>query len=109
MTSADIGIEIPLTDVAEWAALAPRTEFTGVDRPLWGYFKAPKGNAADRHSPLGVSVYAPAVDIIRDADERYGALLWEYSGGQLALDVDQTALHPDPDGSFAMPQREPRL
>lgn len=72
-------------------------------------FQGPKGNAADRHSPLGVSVYAPAVDIIRDADERYGALLWEYSGGQLALDVDQTALHPDPDGSFAMPQREPRL
>lgn len=54
-------------------------------------------------------MYAPAVDIIRDADERYGTLLWEYSGGQLALDVDQTALNPDPDGSFAMPQREPRL
>lgn len=44
MTSADIGIEVPLTDIVEWAALAPHTEFTGVDRPLWGYFKAPKGN-----------------------------------------------------------------
>ena len=109
MTSADIGIEVPLTDVVEWAALAPHTEFTGVDRPLWGYFKAPKGNVADRHSPLGVSVYAPAVDIIRDADEQYGALLWEYNGGQLALDVDQTALRPGPDGSSTMPLREQRL
>lgn len=109
MTSADIGVEVPLTDVVEWAALAPHTEFTGVDRPLWGYFKTPKGNAADRHSPLGVSVYAPAVDIIRDADEQYGALLWEYNGGQLALDVDQTALHPGPDGSSTMPLREQRL
>lgn len=109
MTSADIGVEVPLTDVAEWAALAPHTEFTGVDRPLWGYFKVPKGNAADRHSPLGVSVYAPAVDIIRDADEQYGALLWEYNGGQLALDVDQTALRPGPDGSSTIPLREQRL
>lgn len=109
MTSADIGVEVPLTDVAEWAALAPHTEFTGVSRPLWGYFKAPRGNAADRHSPLGVSVYAPAVDIIRDADEQYGALLWEYNGGQLALDVDQTALRPGPDGSSTMPLREQRL
>lgn len=109
MTSADIGVEIPLTDVAEWAALAPYTEFSGVDRPLWGYFRAPGGNTEDRHSPLGVSVYAPAVAIIQDADEQYGNLLWEYNGGQLALDVDQTALRPGPNGESTMPQREQRL
>ena len=109
MTSSDIGIEVPLSEVTEWAALAPHTEFTNVDRPLWGYFKASGGNAADRHSPLGVSVYAAAVDTIRDADEQYGRLVWEYDGGQLALDVDQTALRTNPDGSSVMPQREQRL
>lgn len=109
MTSSDIGIEVPLSEVTEWAALASHTEFTNVDRPLWGYFKASGGNAADRHSPLGVSVYAAAVDTIRDADEQYGRLVWEYDGGQLALDVDQTALRPTPDGGSAMPQREQRL
>ena len=66
MTSADLGIEIPLTDVSEWAAIAPHAEFTGVDRPLWGCFKVSSGNAADRHSPLGVSVYAAAADTIRE-------------------------------------------
>lgn len=109
MTSADIGIEIPLESVPEWAALSPHTEFTGVDRPLWGYFKVFSGNSADRHSPLGVSVYAAAAETIKDADEQYGRLLWEYDGGQLAIDVDQTALRPSPDGEKVMPQREQRL
>ena len=109
MTSADLGIEVPLTDVPEWAAISPHTEFSDVDRPLWGYFRVSSGNSTDRHSPLGVSVYAAAVDTIHDADEQYGRLLWEYDGGQLALDVDQTALRPDINGESVMPQREQRL
>ena len=109
MTSADLGIEVPLTDVPEWAAISPHTEFSGVDRPLWGYFRVSGGNSSDRHSPLGVSVYAAAVETIRDVDEQYGRLLWEYDGGQLALDVDQTALRPDINGESVMPQREQRL
>ena len=87
----------------------PHTEFSDVDRPLWGYFRVSSGNSTDRHSPLGVSVYAAAVDTIHDADEQYGRLLWEYDGGQLALDVDQTALRPDINGESVMPQREQRL
>lgn len=109
MTSADLGIEVPLTDVPEWAAISPHTEFSDVDRPLWGYFRVSSGNSTDRHSPLGVSVYAAAVDTIHDADEQYGRLLWEYDGGQLALDVDQTALRPDINGESVMPQREQRF
>lgn len=109
MTSADLGIEIPLTDVQEWSAIAPHTEFTGVDRPLWGFFKVSNGNAADRHSPLGVSVYADAVGIIRDADEQYGRLLWEYDGGQLAIDADTNSIRTNPDGTSALPSRMERL
>ena len=109
MTSADLGIEIPLTDVSEWAAIAPHAEFTGVDRPLWGCFKVSSGNAADRHSPLGVSVYAAAADTIRDADEQYGRLLWEYDGGQLAIDADSSSIRTNPDGTSALPSRMERL
>ena len=92
LTSTDIGIEVPLTEVPEWAALAPHTEFTGVDRPLWGYFRVSGGNAADRHSPLGVSVYAAAVDTIQDVDEQYGA-----------------AIQTNPDGTSKLPSRLERL
>ena len=59
--------------------------------------------------PLGASVYAPAVDTIHDADEQFGRLLWEYEGGQLAIDVDAAALRPTGDGGFQMDQRSGRL
>lgn len=109
MTSADLGIEVPLTDIPEWAAISPHTEFSGVDRPLWGYFKVSSGNSTDRHSPLGVSVYAAAVDTIRDVDEQYGRLLWEYDGGQLAIDADANSIRTNPDGTSTLPERMERL
>ncbi len=86
----------------------PHTEFSGVDRPLWGYFRVSGGNSSDRHSPLGVSVYAAAVETIRDVDEQYGRLLWEYDGGQLALTLTRPPCGPTSTASV-MPQREQRL
>ena len=64
-----------LSEVAEWADLAPDAHFEGLDRPSFAYFRIPSANREDRHSPLGVSVYAPAVDTIRDADTQYGRLI----------------------------------
>lgn len=109
MTTADIGLEVPLTEVPEWADISPTSIVDGVDRPLWGYFKVATSNTVDRRSPLGVSVYANAVKLIRDCDEQYGRLLWEYEGGQLALDVDESALRQTQDGQITLPQREKRL
>ena len=43
-------------------------------------------------SPLGISVFSPAVKLIRRADEQFSRLDWEYAGGQLAIDVDPTAV-----------------
>lgn len=80
-----------------------------MERPLFAYFRIPLANRNDRHSPLGASVYAPAVDTIHDADEQFGRLLWEYEGGQLAIDVDAAALRPTGDGGFQMDQRSGRL
>ena len=109
MTTADVGLGVPLSEVPEWADISPTSVVDGVDRPLWGYFKVSGNNTVDRRSPLGVSVYANAVKLIRDCDEQYGRLLWEYEGGQLALDVDESALRKTPDGQITMPQREKRL
>jgi len=106
---AALGGEIPLTSVPEWADIAPEAEITGIDRPLFAYFKIPLANNKDRHSPLGVSVFANAVDAIRDADEQYGRLMWEYDGGQMAIDVAASAIRTNQDGSVNMDRREQRL
>ncbi len=92
-TSTDnLGSEIPLNSVPEWADLEPETTITGVDRLMFAYFKPPIANTIDEYSPLGVSVFADAVEHIQDADELYSSLLWEFKGGEMAVDVDRDAM-----------------
>ncbi len=108
-TSAQLGREISLTEVPEWADISPDARIDNLTRPLFAYFKVPTANRVDRHSPLGASVYALAVDTIRDADVQYGSLLWEYRGGELAIDVDAAAIRQDADGALRMEERDRRL
>ena len=108
-TTAQLGREIPLTEVPEWADLAPEARIDHLTQPLFAYFRVPTANRTDRHSPLGASVYALAVETIRDADIQYGSLLWEYKGGELAIDVDAMAIRQAPDGTLQMAARDKRL
>ena len=108
-TSTQLGREIPLTEVPEWADISPDARIDNLVRPLFAYFRVPTANRVDRHSPLGASVYALAVDTIRDADVQYGSLLWEYRGGELAIDVDAAAIRQDADGALRMEERDRRL
>lgn len=90
---ADLGQEIRLTDVPEWKDLPPKAVIKNVDRLLFGYFKMPEANTIDPHSPLGVSGYSRAKTLIREADKQYSRLLWEYEGGELAIDIDRDAMN----------------
>ena len=87
-----LGQAIPLTDVPEWKDIPPKAIVNNVDRLLFGYFKMPDANTIDPHSPLGMSCFGRAVDLIKDADMQYSRLLWEFEGGELAIDIDRDAL-----------------
>lgn len=93
MTSAtNLGAEVSLSKVPEWKDLPPNIVIKNVDRLLFGYFKMPDANTIDPHSPLGMSGFARAKYLIREADKQYSRLLWEYEGGELAIDIDRDAL-----------------
>lgn len=96
--SASLGTEVPLSAVYEWKDLLPKAEVQNVDRLLFGYFKMPEANTIDPHSPLGISGFARAKTLIREADKQYSRLLWEYEGGELAVDIDRDALRTVNDG-----------
>ncbi len=83
------GTEVPLTEVEEWADIEPEVNIAGVDHPLFAYFRIPLGNTIDPRSPLGVSIYAKASDLIKDADEQYQRIMWEYEGSELAIDAPE--------------------
>lgn len=109
----ELGKQIPLTDVDEWANIAPIVDIDNIDMLLFAYFKMPEANTVDINSPLGVSGFSRAVSNIRDADEIYSNLLWEFEGGQLAIDVDRTAFNPiiDDRGNvkYSLPKYQNRL
>lgn len=108
-----LGREVPLNAVPEWSNLLPAATLKNVDRLPFGYFKMPDANTIDPHSPLGISGFARAKSLIKDADLQYSRLLWEYEGGQLAIDIDRDALMETKDGSgntrSAMGQLQQRL
>jgi A118 family predicted phage portal protein len=88
----NLGREISLRDVPEWASLQPETKIDNVDRLMFAYFKMPEANTIDPHSPLGVSGYSRAIGLIKEADKQYSRLLWEYEATEAAIDVDRDAL-----------------
>lgn len=92
MTTEDLGQEVSLKEVPEWRDLEPEVVIKNVTSPLFAYFKMPEANTIDSTSPLGVSGFARARNLIRDADIQYSRLLWEYEGGELAIDIDRDAL-----------------
>lgn len=104
-----LGKEISLNTVPEWEQLVPEISFSGVDRPLFGYLKMPFANRIDRHSPLGVSVFAGAEGLLQDADEQYGRYLWEFEGGELAIDASADYLRPGQDHKNRLPRGKERL
>lgn len=89
-----LGTEISLTEVDRWKSLEPESMVQNTEGPLFGWFKAATANNVDVDCPLGASVYAKAIDVIREADMQYSRLLWEFEGSELAIDVDPTVLRP---------------
>ena len=89
---SELGSEVPLSTIPEWSNLEPETTIQNVDRLLFAYFKPPIANTIDTYSPLGVSAYSRATELIKDADMQYSRFLWELEGSELAIDIDRDAL-----------------
>lgn len=97
MSGLDLGQEVALNSVPEWKDLKEKIIVGNVDRPLFAYFKMPEANTVDPTSPLGVSGYSRAVNLIKDADMQYSRMLWEYEAGEMAIDIDRDALRTEVD------------
>ena len=105
-----LGTEVPLSSVERWAALEPEVTVTGAGGMLFGWYKVAAANTVDADCALGASVFAKAVDVAREIDLQYSRLLWEFEGGELAVDVDPTALYEKSDGKgHKLPKLNERL
>lgn len=109
LDNIDLGQEISLKEVSEWKDLDEKAVVKNVTKPLFAYFRMPEANIIDTASPLGVSGFSRAVNLIRDADLQYSRLLWEYEAGEIAIDIDRDALMEYGDSNGNRHTRQNRL
>lgn len=87
-----IGAEVSLDTVDAWADLQERVEIDGLTGPLFAYFKPPQANDIEPESNMGVSVYGGATaELIRQADEKWEQIDWEYRSGERKIYADEIA------------------
>ena len=108
MNFESIGSPCPMTEVPEWADIDQDVYLLNIEKPLFAYFKMPIGNQIDKSSPLGASIYSKAVPRIKEADKQYSRVLWEYEGGELAIEASNDAFR-HVNGLPLLPEGKERL
>ena len=112
-TEGALGSAVALSAVPQWAQLCEKTiircaDGTAPDTPLFAYFKMPFANQEQPFSPLGVSAYSRATELIEQADRQYSRILWEFEGSELAVDASVGALQLE-NGEHRLPHTKDRL
>ncbi len=106
LNKSSLGNTVSLNSVNEWSALAEEISLANIKKPLFGYFKPSIANTIDTKSPLGVSVYADAVGLIKEAEKQFERLLWEFESGERALIANSLAFKHDKDGKLRLPNKK---
>ncbi|MDU2686702.1 MAG: phage portal protein [Paeniclostridium sordellii] len=104
-----LGKRTILASVPEWSQLQEAITINNITRPLFSYFKIPQANAIDVNSPLGVSCYAKASDLIKEADKQYSRILWEYEATEIAINASESLFVRKEDGTYELPKGKERL
>ena len=90
-SSEQLGTEIPLAVIDEWADLPSAVTYPDMKRPAFGYFRVPIKNTVDGSS-CGMSIFDSDLELIQKADMQFGRLDWEFESGERAIHIDPAAL-----------------
>lgn len=66
----DAGKPIPI-EKTPWNGLQEHVEIEGLERPLFAVFRTPAANNKEINSPLGMPVFAQAIEELKDLDVAY--------------------------------------
>src|SRR5690606_35276345 len=81
----DLGIKVPLSD--HFPELEEETIISGLKRPIFAYFKPNTANNIDTKSPLGISIYANALDTMKAIDTAFDSFHREFRLGKKRIFV----------------------
>ena len=104
-----LGSKVSLESIPEWKEIQEETYIENVNRLLGGYFKIPIANQKDNTSPVGVPIFANAIETLEEIDRQFSRTLWEYESKETAIDVDATVFKKDKNGNDILPKGKERL
>ncbi|MFS8629617.1 MAG: phage portal protein, partial [Bacillales bacterium] len=81
----ELGVEIPLSTL--FPNLESEVRINGLKRPLFVYFKPNTANNIDTKSPLGISIYANALDTMKAIDTAFDSFHREFRLGKKRIFV----------------------
>ncbi|MEC3621550.1 phage portal protein [Bacillus subtilis] len=88
--SATLGIRVPLSTM--YPDLEEEARIEGLTRPLFVYIRPNTANNFDMYSPLGISIYANALDTLKTLDIAYDSFQREFRLGKKRILVPQSAI-----------------
>ena len=86
----ELGIRIPLETL--YPNLEPETRINNLSRSVFVYIKPNTANNFDTDSPLGVSIYANALDTLKTLDTAFDSFEREFRLGKKRILVPHTAI-----------------
>lgn len=80
-SESNLGTQIPI-DSTRWAGIAPEASITtvdgqGIQHMLFGVMVMPEANNIDLDSPMGMAIFAGAMEELKDLDIAYSRNAWE--------------------------------
>lgn len=95
LTDGALGQPCSLGSVPGWETLKERQTIQNIEHPLFAVFRNPASNTIDMDSAVGVSVFAHAAELIRDANAQWARILWEYKATEAAIDASEDLFRKD--------------
>ena len=80
-----VGFRYPLNTLYPY--MAELAEIPNIEKSLFSYFRTPTANNLDDNSPLGVSIYANAMDTLHALDIAYDSFVREFRLGKKRIIV----------------------
>ncbi|EGL82096.1 phage portal protein, A118 family [Caldalkalibacillus thermarum TA2.A1] len=89
-TATEIGVKVSLSKL--YPDLEEEVRIENLSRPLFVYFKPNIANNFDTQSPLGISIYANALDTMKALDIAFDSFIREFRLGKKRILVPATAV-----------------
>lgn len=103
------GSQVPLSACSETRGLDDFVVFEDIDRHLC----VVKTLGNTQYFNVGQSIFAPALDLIEEADNQFDRVMWEYEGGELAIQANSELFHKTGSSNkpenFRLPEGRERL